>query len=421
MSAPYFAFWGFLLLAASALPSALATVYRVGPNRPYKQLSALPILKPGDRVEFDPGTYHEFRKWRESGTPGQPITLRGVGKTRPVFDGTGLNVSGAGKVPRTLFQIEGSHYVLENLEFRNASNGQNGAGIRVTGATDTTIRRCRIHQCEMGIMSNDNDRLLIERCEIDHNGNPVNFNGYAHNLYLEGDRTTVRDCWIHDAIAGMNFKTRGHYTELLYNWIADSNEGELSLVDSEKTKAVGSHVVLIGNVIVSKPDRTGNTGKFIDWGQDMGGERHGTLFMFNNTLVAGSSRIAFLSLSAPDADVQAANNVFYGSDQIVSSQRGRLSGFHNWLPESASVPNTFTNSVLGTNPGFVDTQHRDFHLVSGSPCVDAGTSGLKYTDDQGASKSGVPVQQVDQPLHLSPRRDLKQPDIGALTTPHPKR
>jgi hypothetical protein len=400
--------------ALAGAGSATAAVYRVGPDQAYRTIASVPKLKPGDVVEIEPGTYREFRKWTESGTPGRPITLRGVGSARPVIDGTGLSVTGAGSVPRALFQIQGDHYVVENLEFRNATNGENGAGIRITGATDTTIRRCKIARCDMGMMSDGNDRLLIERCEIAENGNPTGFNGYSHNLYLGGNRTTVRFCWIHDAICGMNFKSRGRYVELLYNRIEDSNEGEVSLVDGEETKEPGSHAVLIGNVIVSKPDRTGNHAKFIDWGQDMGGARNGTLFLLNNTLVAGSSQIVFLASSAPGASVTASNNVFYGSDQVVGTNRGGVSGANNWLPRSAAVPNGFEKSLRGADPGFVDARRGDFRLTAASPCRGAGQPHPAYKDDSNTSRDGAPRFQTAAPLQVAPRRDAARPDLGAL-------
>jgi hypothetical protein len=414
MFSEYLPFLMVFLLCLTGIPAAQATMYRVGPGQSYATISSVPSLKPGDVVEIEPGAYREYRKWTDDGTSEHPITLRGVGASRPVIDGSGLEVTGAGPVPRALWQIEGDHYVIENLEFRNARNGQNGAGVRITGANDTVLRNCSIHHCEMGIMSDHNDRLLIEKCEIAYNGNPEHFNGYAHNLYLGGNRTTVRYCWIHDAIAGLNFKSRGRYTELLYNWIADSNEGEVSLVDGDETVSPGSHAALIGNVIVSKPNRTGNHTKFIDWGQDMGGERNGTLFLLNNTLIAGAPQIAFLSSSSPGAKIEAKNNIFFGSDQMTSAEKGAIIGSHNWLLQSAKAPMGFDDSLRGTDPGFAGAKRNDFHLTARSPCRDAGAEESSYRDGDDKPQNGIPRFQMNSPLHVSPRHDPGRPDLGAL-------
>src|SRR5579864_1273636 len=76
-------------LLALVLP-ACAETYMVGSGQAYRTLAALPTLHPGDTVEIHSGTYHEFRRWTDNGTADRPITVRGVGTTRPLFDGTGL-------------------------------------------------------------------------------------------------------------------------------------------------------------------------------------------------------------------------------------------------------------------------------------------------------------------------------------------
>ncbi|MCX6928657.1 MAG: right-handed parallel beta-helix repeat-containing protein [Verrucomicrobia bacterium] len=230
----------------------LAATYQVGATRTYHAVGSLPALNPGDSVEIDPGTYSEVKRWTAAGTAAQPITVRGVGASRPVFDAAGLNVDGAMPHPRAVFQVEADYLVLENLEFRNARNGNNGAGIRVTSANNVTVRNCRITACDMGVMSDNNSNLVIEASEIASNGTSQ-YDGYSHNLYLGGNSATIRFCYIHDALYGQNFKTRAHYTELLYNYVADSQDGEVGLVDAVVTASPNSHAVMIGNIIVSKP------------------------------------------------------------------------------------------------------------------------------------------------------------------------
>ena len=235
--------------------------YQIGPTRSLQTVNGLPQLRPGDVVEIDSGTYKELMRWTSSGTATQPIVIRGVGASAPVFDAEGLRVDGVLPRPRAVFQIEGDFVTVENVEFRNARNGDNGAGIRITSANNVTVRGCRITQCDMGIMCDNNRNLVIEACEIAFNGTPL-YNGYSHNLYLGGQNATLRFCSIHDALYGQNFKSRGHYTELLYNYIADSQDGEVGLVDAAETRPANSHAVMIGNVIVSKPRQSGyNSGR----------------------------------------------------------------------------------------------------------------------------------------------------------------
>src|ERR1035437_6522884 len=152
------------LLAALAGGGAcsLAATYRVGPTRTYHTVGSVPSLNPGDVVEIDPATYNEVKRWTRPGTAAQPIIVRGVGAARPLFDATGQTVDGALPHPRAVFQVEADFVTLENLEFQNARNGDNGAGIRVTSGNNVTVRNCRIAMCDMGIMCDSNSNLVIE-------------------------------------------------------------------------------------------------------------------------------------------------------------------------------------------------------------------------------------------------------------------
>jgi len=141
---------------------ARAATYQVGPTRTYHAVGSLPTLSPGDTVEIDPATYNEVKRWTTAGTAAQPITIRGVGASRPAFDATGLIVDGALPHPRAVFQVEADYITLENLAFENARNGDNGAGIRVTSGNNVTVRNCRITMCDMGVMCDNNSNLVIE-------------------------------------------------------------------------------------------------------------------------------------------------------------------------------------------------------------------------------------------------------------------
>lgn len=398
-----------LLLPASAR----ATTYEVGSGKAHATVASLPKLSPGDVVEISPGTYNEVKRWTDSGAAGSPITIRGVGTTRPIFDATGKTVDGVLPNPRAVFQIEGGHVIVENLEFRNARNGDNGAGIRVAGdeANDVVVRNCKIHDCDMGLM-NVSDNLLIDACEISGNGTPL-YDGYSHNLYLGGGKVTLQYSYIHDSQNGQNVKSRAHYTELLYNYIVDSQDGEVGLVDAAETETPNSNAVMIGNVVVSKPRKSGyNSSRFVWFGQDGGGAHAGTLHVLNNTFVAGDSRITFLGAdAAAGASLLATNNIFGGSDGIAGA--GPISGSNNCVPKSASVPPAFTATVKADPPGFVDGAGRNYHLMASSPCRDTGATAPSYKDGSGATQSGVPLfEYVRDLMHVARPSDGKI-DIGA--------
>jgi hypothetical protein len=406
------AVWLALAWLGTERPGAAAT-YQVGPSRTYHTVGSLPALAPGDVVEIDPATYNEVKRWNTAGTAAQQIVIRGVGAGRPVFDATNQVVDGVLPHPRAVFQVEANYIRLENIEFRNARNGDNGAGIRITSGNNVTVTNCRITFCDMGIMCDNNSNLVIAASEIASNGTSL-YDGYSHNLYLGGNSASLRFCYIHDSLNGQNFKTRGHYTELLYNYIADSQDGEIGLVDATETAATNSHAVMIGNIVISKPRLSGyNSGRFIQFGQDSGGQHNGTLFAFNNTFIAGDGRIQFLSANAVGATVVAENNIFYGSGQLVGTVGGGVSGTNNWAPSTATVPPSFVATTTGTDPGFVNRLARDVRLSRTSPCRNLGLSALNHLDGTGAAHSGVPIFEYVNHLQSRTRPSDGQIDVGA--------
>src|ERR1051325_11321619 len=381
----------FALASVGTNLASKAATYQVGPTRTYHTVGALPALSAGDIVEIDPATYNEVKRWTVSGTAAKPIVIRGVGASRAVFDATSQIVDGVLPHPRAVFQVEANYITLEYLEFRNARNGDNGAGIRVTDGNNVTVTNCRITFCDMGIMSDNNSNLLITSSEIASNGTSL-FDGFSHNFYLGGNSATIQFCYIHDSLYGQNFKTRAHYTELLYNYIADSQDGEVGLVDATETGATNSHAVMIGNIVISKPRLSGyNSGRFIQFGQDSGGQHNGTLFAFNNTIIAGDGRIQFLSANATHATIIAENNIFYGSGQLVGAVGGGVSGTNNWAQSTATIPVSFSATTKGTDPAFVNRAARDLRLTKNSPCRNLGMNVLSYLDGIGAGHSGVPT------------------------------
>jgi Bacterial Ig domain len=423
MRLTYSALLVFLAGALTAFPKpAAATTYEVGQDKPYQRIGDVPPLAPGDVIEISPGIYTEAVRWTTSGTSTAPITIRGVGSTRPIIDGTAVGVSGVLPEPRALFQIEGDYVTVENLEFRNAHNDVgNGSGIRVVYGRSAIIRNVRITECDMGLMANEHDELLVEQSEIASNGS---LSGpYSHNVYIdEGGTATFRFNYIHDSVSGQNFKSRSHFTQLLYNHIADSADGEVSLVDSGSTTQPYSNALMLGNIVISKVrSARSNQLKFIDFGQDIGIAHYGVLYLVHNTLIAGTPAVQFLWASSPESSIVAEYNIFYGSDTIVGMHGNGMFGSRNWVPASAVVPSTWSESLLGTDPGFVDGSTGNYRLTPDSVAVDGAVGLSLYVDGAGETQVATPEWEYFVESGQQARLQNGAYDLGAyeaLAPPH---
>ena len=428
---------GVILAGAMVLAGCTTgTVYQVGPDRPIKSVKAIvDQLQPGDIVQIDPGVYHEIVKVKASGTAAAPILIGGVpGKPRPVFDAAGIVVSGKGKIPRAVFQIEGDHVMLDHLELANAHDDPSlkpgtrwvAAGVRFNGGSKVITRAyvhdCYIHHNDNGVVSNDVDTFLVESCEVAFNSTDKD-QGYTHNFYPHCNHLIVRNCYVHDSTYGQNVKCRAHFVELWHNWIADSNEGEVGPVDEhpgrfDSTTRPDSNALLVGNVIVSHPrTKDGNPAKFILFGSELPDNKvighNGTLYLFNNTLVAGTDKIVFIQLADPAARLVASNNIFYGSDNILGLQKpaASIAGSNNLVPANAKVPAEWAGTIKG-DPQFVKATVRYFSLRRDSPAFDAAVEKVSYVDGNGKTQTleiprvGFPYPWIPFPRDGKPSRPL---------------
>jgi hypothetical protein len=349
---------------------------------------------------------------------------------RVALSGTGFDYSGAGPVPRAMFQFDpqASGCVLEGFDLSDAHNdSHNGAGVRIQQANNVIIRDCEIHGCDMGIMSNGNgtDKTAvnqrIESCLIHHNGSEKE-PGQNHNLYLGGTSVTLSACEVHSSITGHNVKSRAHFIRVEYCYIHDSANREFDLVDAKgDTTAEGSDAVLLGNVIVKDPKCKGNHA-VIHFGQDGGNEHWGTLCLVHNTIVT-----PFISpvvdLSAPKTQVWLINNIVWddGSGQkgqVLISSKSKMEvdreGSNNWFSAGFKLAGVGgTVAKAGQAPPFVDAAKRDFHLKSADASIT--TAGMPWSKITLAKTPGVdkPTTAPTLDQYKSPLATEKRPAFNA--------
>jgi len=411
-----------IVLAMAAGP-AWATTYPVGGTRAYKSpclLAAAVALQPGDIIEVDPGTYTDACQLTASGMPAAPIILRGLPGARPVFDATGLDLSGAGSVPRAIFQFTGgSHWLVQHLELKNAANASlNGAAFRVTaGALDVTIEDVSVHDCQDGFMSDGAATLTVRASDVFHNGAG---DGFSHNFYVQGQTIVLIGNHIHDSNGGQNVKVRSHDALIAYNLIEHAGNYEIDLIQNPpQTDAPNANATLIGNVIV-RPATADNNSQVIVWGSDNPSDtgRNGSLFAINNTFIlANPSNRLFHAISpAAGSQIHLVNSIVHATVSGTglatdATTSAILVGSNDWISTGVTSAGALTAVLTGASPGFVSAS--DLHLAAGSPVLGAGLAGVTAVDGTGAVVSAVPDQEFTAPLGTGPRAPGSALDLGA--------
>ena len=444
------------LLTAVSVELFGATL-EVGPGRRYQKIeAAYDAASPGDVILVYPLPDGEPYRRVALNVRKPRITFRAVhtsGKNRVRIDGSGFEYSGAGAIPRAIFQFYrgADGCVLEGFELYGARNRtHNGAGVRVHDASWVTIRDCSIHDNDMGIMTSGTGALdsavglLIERCVIYRNGSRERL-GYSHNLYLGGTSVVVRGCEVRQSTAGHNVKSRAHVTWVEACFVHDAANREFDLVDSRHyTTRPGSHAVLFGNVIVKRSKLRDNR-TVIHFGQDGGHDHMGQLFLLHNTIVTPYIS-PVVDLSAPGSGLFMVNSVVWdgGAGQrnmtVVRARDGArragnvvirsnwfVAGAAGWLRRWRALEENYVGgSVPG--PGFRSPVTGDFRLVPRSPLVNKGLPwrtipwpsfpGDRLVYGRGGRPLSARTRYQYMPsASYEPRRLRDRPDLGAFELP----
>jgi len=377
-----------LLLAAMGFPIMVSgSELNVGPGQPFQRIEdALATAKPGDILLIHALPQNQpydkvallirqpdLMLRAVPDHPGQLVRL----------SGTGFDYSGDGRIPRAMVQFDppAQGCTLDGFDLSGAHNAwHNGAGVRINQANDVLVTHCEIHDNDMGIMSNGSalatppsgNHQRIEHCLIHHNGAACD-PGNNHNLYLGGTSVTLLDCEVHSSLTGHNVKSRAHITRVIDCYIHDSAAREIDLVDEVGcTDLPGSDALLLGNVIVKAKNNEENHSVVL-FGQDVGHDRKGTLYLVHNTIVT-----PFISpvvdLSTPHVRVRFIDNLVWddGSGQkgqvLVKNRTGSnannlVTGQNNVFCGGFGPQGDLGVSIPGTEPPpFVDPERNDFHL-----------------------------------------------------------
>jgi len=346
-------------------PSADAATLQVGPGKPFATpCAAIAVAAAGDRIEIDAtGNYAgDVCQWSTSN-----LTIVGVGTGRVLINAAGNNSQGKGT-----WVISGNDTTVENIEFTGSTvPDMNGAGIRQEG-NNLTVRNCYFHDNQNGILSGGgNSTILIEFSEFFRNGAG---DGFSHNLYI-GNVTKLifRYNYSHGAVIGHLLKSRAAENDIYYNRLTDESTGTASY---EVDLPNGGLSFIVGNLIEKGPlAQNSSLVANQEEGLAAGNPDH-ELFVVNNTMVNDLGNGTFVVVD-PSVTVPAIikNNIFQGAGSVTTQG-------------TAVKANNFSG-----NAGLANPASFDYHLLAGSPAIDAGT-------DAGQG-GGVSLTSVFQYVHPS--------------------
>lgn len=380
----------FLTVVFLLVTSVWATTYQVGPSssKPYKSIQAVQdLLNPGDVVEVEGNaTYPGGVLLSRSGSSSNYITIRGIrvnGK-RPLINTTSSQFC---------VKIEGHFIRLESFEL----TGSTKAGLGLYGHK-LIISDCSIHDCPRdGIMGWGGDGyyastgdVTLEYTEI-YNTGESSTSPYAHQIYMASDEVAyagskfrMQYCYIHNGNGGNNVKTRCERNEFYYNWIEGATYHALELIgyadDNPPSPDVREDSDIVGNVIICS-----NNYACARIGGDGSGDSKGRFRFVNNTFIIPNNGDVIRTYDGVET-LEMHNNVIYNKTAASGTTiiddadgywvHGRLfKGSNNWVQSGTnSIPGSseWTNTKLGTDPGFVNAGSNDFRLTSTSPLINQG-------------------------------------------------
>jgi parallel beta-helix repeat protein len=355
--------------------------------------AALIRASAGTTIFIEGGTYYEQVITHTAGSPDQPIVITSYNGVATI-DGSQLPWTLGSNQNQGLLELRHSFITLRNLRIVNSKN----TGVVLAG-DDLTIQDCEISDTQRHGISTDTSRqtnypgstgTMIRNIVI--RGNTVYRSvlkglgfGQAISLIADGflvEGNTVRnnttegiDIWLgakHGEVTGNHvyqnarpgiYVDGASYVRIHRNRIHDNSKG--IGVSSEDIHYSTSYVWVYNNLVYDHAD----AGLFIwDSASSPGYPGSQNVLLANNTVVNNKLSVY---LSGPNNTAEIMNNLGYSSAAgLYNSSTGSSFNIHN---------NVWLSSLIG----FVDPAAKDFHLLSSSPAVDAGSLLPLLFDDLG--------------------------------------
>jgi len=349
---------------------------RVGPAQKLKTPSAAArIARDGDIVEIAAGTYRrDVAVWEAKG-----LWIRASGGQAVLASG-GRTAGNMG-----IWVIRGDNTIVEGFRFTGArSPERNGSGIRLL-ANNLLVRKSEFHDNETGILTYNEPggEVLVEHSVFTNNGAG---DGYSHNIYVgRTDRLIFRFNYSAGTWIGHQLKSRAHENFILYNRLADEDEGKssytLDLPD-------GGFALVLGNELQQGP-YTVNKHMVSLGAEHPEGREHRFIFA-HNTFYNNTSPATFIK-DATGAGVYLANNIFAGASANLAMKN-----------------NLRTGNIFDGAPYLRAPRERDYQLRPSAAIIDTGET-LDTVE-------GVPITphyEYVHPASAEPRHTAWRPDPGA--------
>jgi len=368
---------------------------------PWKSLQKLGEIRfqPGDQILFGKNSaYQGGVLFASSGTLKEPIVIGSYGEgAAPSFSNPDQN-----ELNGNVFQIGGSHIVIDGLSFKNCADANSRSGKAVLevgaiftqkGADNITIRNCEFIDCPIGVnivgqhslvtnnVFKDCNRFLNEpnwgpiAIVVANAYNEISFNTCTNYVKIGGtfgadggfieldDRyfgTKVHDIKIHhnksfDNMGFLEIESRveGNNIDVFYN-LSDDYQQFIFYWGGDSSRIENN------TIIRTKPSLNGAVNTVFTM-------RNGTFMVRNNIFLVANGIQVFVTAPYDAGNYDSViheHNLYYCTDGSTDDPCGKPLG----------------KGEIVADPKFVDINEHDYRLSKNSPTINRGIP-LGYKED----------------------------------------
>ncbi len=341
---------------------------------------AADLVVAGDTVFIDDGTYAGFDLRNTDGTAVNPIVFYGMGNN--------VLLNTKGPIRDDIVNIENADYIVIDGIIANDAL-LTGNGIRLVLSDNCVVRNCSCdNNAERGIFTGFTDDILIEYnvCtnSIDEHGIYVSnssdrpiirynecYGNNAIGIHMNGDLSAGGDGIISDAevygniihdnnlAAGINMD--GVEDPIVYNNLIYNNHFAQGIALFQQDGAIVTNGAKIYNNTIIVPS-DGRWGIHMTSGSNVGTE------IYNNIII---NQHAWRGCITTESVTQLSSDFNILNDKMSDSGDGSTIPLATWQALGLDANSMLADALSMI---FEDPAMNDYHLISGSQAIDAGTN-----------------------------------------------